>query len=243
MVVERASARGVSRRGLLGLLQNLESAVRSLEWRAEGTEWADYESEHNYGTEGMGEKRRMVGRMLRALPALTVWDFGANTGEFSRIAVESGARNVVSFDIDPAAVERNYLRVKKQEERSILPLIMDLTNPDPAQGWAHDERQSLEDRGPADAILALALIHHLAISNNVPLSSVASFFSRLAPALVIEFVPKTDPQVERLLVSRRDIFSAYDEKAFEREFGRYYQIVESVPIGQTGRRLYRMARC
>jgi hypothetical protein len=150
---------------------------------------------------------------------------------------------VVSFDVDPAAVERNYLRAKERGERSILPLVMDLANPDPAQGWAHEERESLEEGGPADALLALALIHHLAISNNVPLASVAAFFSRLAPSLVIEFVPKTDPQVERLLVSRRDIFTEYDQSSFEREFGLYYRIVESVPVGQTGRTLYRMTRC
>lgn len=241
--VRRATMRGVSKRGLRGLLDNLESAVDSLVWRPEGTEWADYEREHNYGERGMEEKRRVVAEMLRATSPGTVWDLGANTGEFSRLAVEAGARTVVSFDVDPAAVERNYLRVKERGERSILPLVMDLANPDPAQGWAHEERESLEERGPADAVLALALIHHLAISNNVPLASVAAFFSRLAPSLVIEFVPKTDPQVERLLVSRLDVFTEYDQSSFEREFGRYYRIVESVPVGQTGRTLYRMTRC
>jgi ribosomal protein L11 methylase PrmA len=241
--MKRATARGVSRRGLLGLLDNLESAVGSLEWEAGGTEWAHYESEHSYGAEGMEEKHRVVSEMLRSISPEHLWDLGANTGEFSRLAVQSGATNVVSFDADPSAVERNYLRVKSRGERSILPLVMDLANPDPAHGWAHDERQSLEQRGPADAVLALALIHHLAISNNVPLPSIAAFFSRLAPALVIEYVPKTDPQVERLLVSRRDIFSAYDEESFEREFKQYYRIEERVPVGKTGRKLYRMARC
>lgn len=240
--VRRATERGVSKRGLQGLLDSLESLVRSLEWRAEGTEWADYEREHNYGERGMEEKHRVVAELLRAASPGTVWDLGANTGEFSRLAVETGSKSVVSFDVDPAAVERNYLRGKERGERSILPLVMDLANPDPAQGWAHEELDSLEERGPADAVLALALIHHLAISNNVPFSSVASFFSRLAPALVVEFVPKTDPQVERLLVSRRDVFTEYDQASFEREFGRYYQIVESVPVGQTGRTLYRMTR-
>jgi ribosomal protein L11 methylase PrmA len=234
-------SRGVSRKGLLGLLDNLESAVRYLAWRPEGTEWADYEMEHSYGAEGMEEKRGVVGDMLRSLSPGTVWDLGANTGEFSRLAADLGA-DVVSFDVDPAAVERSYLRVKERGERSLLPLVMDLANPDPAQGWAHEERQSLEERGPAEVLLALALIHHLAISNNVPLGNVASFFSRLSPALVIEFVPKTDPQVKRLLVSRRDIFSSYDQKSFEREFSRYYRIAESVPVGKTGRTLYRMVR-
>lgn len=238
---------GVSRKGLLGLIDNLESAVRSLQWRPEGTEWADYEVEHNYRVEAMEEKRRIVGEMLRrvapgGMPA-TVWDLGANTGAFSRLAAAQGARLVVSFDVDPAAVERNYLRARQEGERAVLPLVMDLTNPSPAQGWAHLERASLAGRGPAEALLALALIHHLAISNNVPLSDVAGFFSKLSPALVIEFVPKSDPQVRRLLVSRKDIFSSYEQESFEREFSRFYRIEESVPISGTERRLYRMERC
>jgi ribosomal protein L11 methylase PrmA len=240
--VERGKRSGVSLKGLLGLMDNLEAAVKKLEWRAEGTEWADYEREHNYGERGMEEKRQIVGEMLRSTAPKTVWDLGANTGEFSRLAAELGA-SVVSFDVDPAAVERSYLRVRERGDPSVLPLVMDLTNPDPAQGWAHRERESLEERGPVDALLALALIHHLSISNNVPLGDVASFFSRLAPSLIIEFVPKSDPQVERLLVSRRDVFSTYDRESFEREFARYYRITEAVAVGETGRTLYRMARC
>ncbi len=237
-----AGLSGVSLKGLLGLIDSLESCVRSLGWRPEGTEWVDYEVGHNYGDAGMEAKRRIVGEMLRSIAPASVWDLGANTGDFSRIAAGLGAM-VVSFDADPAAVERTYLSARERGERSVLPLVMDLTNPDPAQGWAHRERQALEERGPVDALLALALIHHLSISNNVPFGDVASFFAKLSPALIVEFVPKRDSQVERLLVSRRDIFFAYDQESFEREFARYFRIVESVPVGQTGRRLYRMARC
>lgn len=243
-LAERRGDRVVSRTGMLGLLDNLEAAVRSLSWRPSGTEWADYyDVEHNYSQRGMEEKRRIVGEWLGSIAPRTVWDLGANTGEFSRLAADRGAVSVVSFDVDPAAVERNYLRTKESGERRVLPLVMDLTNPDPAQGWAHRERSSLEERGPADALLALALIHHLAISNNVPLGDIASFFARLSPSLVVEFVPRSDPQVERLLVSRRDIFTDYDEGTFEREFSRYYRILESVPVAGSERRLYRMERC
>lgn len=155
---EELSRRGrrVSHHGLLGLIDNLESAVRSLSWRPAGTEWIDYEAEHNYGDEGMEEKRRIVGRMLLVAAPKIVWDLGANAGAFSRIAAGQGA-SVVAFDVDPAAVERNCVRIKEDGERRVLPLVMDLTNPRPAQGWAHEERMSLQERGPADAVLELEL--------------------------------------------------------------------------------------
>jgi len=125
-----------------------------------------------------------------------VWDLGGNTGVFSREAAESGAFTV-SFDIDPAAVEQNYRTAKTKKEQNILPLVLDLTNPSPALGWDNSERDSVGARGPADMILALAVIHHLAISNNVPLPQLANFFVAHCNWLVIEFVPKTDSQVQK----------------------------------------------
>jgi hypothetical protein len=119
-------------------------------------------------------------------------------------------------------------------------LFLDLTNPSPALGWAHAERMSLADRGPADLVLALGLVHHLAISNNVPLERVAAFLARLARQLVIEWVPKSDSQVERLLATRRDVFGNYERAAFEAEFGRHFTLEGSIPIEGTQRSLYRM---
>jgi len=87
-------------------------------------------------------------------PAL-VWDLGGNTGVFSREAGASGAQ-VISFDIDPAAVEQNYRHVKSNKDQNILPLVLDLTNPSPALGWSNSERNSFGERGPADMVLALA---------------------------------------------------------------------------------------
>jgi len=125
-----------------------------------------------------------------------------------------------------------------QNKTNFLPLRMDLTNPSPALGWAHHERDSLASRGPADAAMALALIHHLAISNNVPLPAIADFFRRLARFLIIEFVPKKDPQVQRLLQNRDDIFDGYNQDAFENAFKLHFDLRESHPVGSDGRQLY-----
>ncbi len=130
---------------------------------------------------------------------------------------------MISWDIDPAAVEQNYRQVKTEKNERLLPLLLDLTNPSPAIGWANRERDSFGGRGPADLTLALAVIHHLAISNNVPLLQLADFFAEMGKWLVIEFVPKSDSQVRKLLASREDIFPDYTREGFEAAFSREIQ--------------------
>jgi ribosomal protein L11 methylase PrmA len=177
---------------------------------------------------------------LNTLRPAVVWDLGANTGEYSRLASEGGAR-VVALDGDPAAVERAY-RAMRSDGSRILPLWIDLTNPSPSTGWALRERLSLVERGPADLVLALALVHHLAISNNVPLEDVARFLAELAPSVLIEFVPKDDPQAQRLLASRPDIFPDYTREGFERAFREFFKVREVLPVGASGRVIYDLAR-
>jgi hypothetical protein len=115
-----------------------------------------------------------------------------------------------------------------------------LTNPSPSIGWNNNERDSFLQRGPADATLALALVHHLAISNNVPLARVAEFFADCGEWLIVEFVPKSDQQVQKLLRNRLDIFSEYTQAGFEKAFGEWYSIVESSAVLDSQRWLYLM---
>ncbi|GAG86046.1 unnamed protein product, partial [marine sediment metagenome] len=116
------------------------------------------------------------------------------------------------------------------------------TNPSPNIGWENQERMSLFERGPADTVFALALIHHLAISNNLPLNKIANLLSRVCNSLIIEFVPKRDSQVQRLLSTREDIFPDYIEQVFEGEFLKYFTIESSVRIRDSERTLYLMQR-
>jgi hypothetical protein len=238
-VSSAAKGKSMSKGSLLTLVRNLSAAVRRLSWKPSGTEWADYTSDNNSSDTASGSKRQMVIAHLTGVNARTVWDLGANTGEYSRAAREAAAY-IVSFDVDPAAVERNYRRVHSGSEDGILPLLLDLTNPSPAQGWAGRERLSLEERGPADAVLALALVHHLAIGHNLPLERIAGYLSRLGRLLVIEFVPKTDSQVKRLLLSRPDIFPGYTKEGFELAFRQHYDIKAISPVQDSERWLYAM---
>jgi hypothetical protein len=234
-------ARQVSQRGLVGIVENLDSAVKRMHWRAKGTDWVDYYEESAYSPDSLEHKKQLVAEFLDEVKPRLVWDLGANTGLFSRIASDKGIRTI-AFDIDPAAVERSYLECVEKGETAILPLLLDLTNPSPCIGWQNQERMSVLERGPADTALALALIHHLAIANNVPLGRVAGFFSGICDSLIIEFVPKSDPQVQRLLSTREDVFSDYSQQAFEAAFCEYLEIQRSARIRDSERTLYLMKR-
>jgi hypothetical protein len=218
----RTSAR-MSRNAHLGLIDSLQSTVRGLEWSPGGTDWADYEHVHNYSTGALESKRRLVAGYLERIHPKMTWDLGANVGSFSRLAADAGS-TTIAFDLDPSAVEVHYQRCRRENETRLLPLRLDLTNPSPAQGWAHAERMSLVERGPADAVLALALLHHLAIANNVPLTLLAETLASYGRWLILEFVPKGDSQVQRLLASRADIFQDYTLEGIERAFQRTHSI-------------------
>ncbi len=232
----------MSRRALLGLLDSLEMTIEGLAWRPSGTEWADYyQAARSYSASALEDKRRRVLELVGPGPLGVVWDLGANEGAFSR-AVAPRADLVVSFDIDPAAVERSWIAVREARDDRVLPLLLDLTNPSPAQGWAHEERASLQDRGPADLVLALALVHHLAIGNNVPLERISAFLAELGRTAVVEFVPRDDPMVQRMLAGREDVFGGYTLEAFEAALSQRFKIDGRAPIEGSSRTLLRLVR-
>jgi hypothetical protein len=237
-----ASSTSMTATRIVALIDGLIRSVEKLTWKPAGTEWADYyEASHNYESESLGDKARLVEKYIELIHPETVWDLGANTGRFSRIGSQQGIPTY-AFDIDPGAVELNYLQMKVEDERNLLPLLMDLTNPSGGIGWASEERMSLVERGPAGVVLALALLHHLAIGNNLPFDLIAGFFSSLSEWLVIEFIPKDDPQVQRMLLSRPDIFVDYTQENFVGSFSAHFEIVKAEEIKSSKRSLYLMRR-
>lgn len=235
--VSSHKSRSFSKTAFLGLIDNLESGIKKLSWNPGDTEWADYYQDDSYTAAAFTHKKEVISFLVDQIQPNTVWDLGSNNGTFSRIATKKNC-SVVSFDIDPTCVENNYLVSKKQNEQYILPLLLDLTNPSPALGWHHKERHSLVDRSPVDLVFALALIHHLAISNNVPFDLIANFFSKITNNLIIEFVPKEDKKVQFLLQSRKDIFDSYTQEHFERTFIKYFKKKEMFQIKGSQRCIY-----
>jgi hypothetical protein len=228
----------------LALLDHVRRTIEGLKLPAQGTVWADYADQTSYSEAGTASKEALVRRQLEAVSAeggKRAWDIGANTGRYSAIAADAGFW-VLALDIDWAAVERHYLALRAGGERRIMPLLADIAEPSPGIGWANAERASLIDRANADVVIALALVHHLAIGRNVPLPMISRLMARLSPHLILEWIPKDDPMVRRLLAAREDIFADYSVEGFREAFKRDFEILEEAPIEDSGRVLFRMHR-
>ena len=233
----------LSKKGLRAILESLASAINKLQWKQPKTEWGDYYENTNYSVASADQKAILVGNFLGSIPGgiTTVHDLGANTGVFSEVA-SAYCEHVISQDIDPVAVDAQYEYRKKHGPGNVLPLLLNLTAPSPAIGWHNTERDSFTTRARCDVIMALALIHHLAISNNTPLEHIAALFADLAPHLIIEFVPKSDSQVIRLLATREDIFPDYNDIGFERAFGKFFDVAQKKAVEGSERTLYLLNR-
>jgi ribosomal protein L11 methylase PrmA len=231
----------IDRGRLAALVTNLRGTVAGLRWTPAGTEWSDYADNTSYTDRATASKERLVRELVALTTGDRVWDLGANTGRYSRIAADGG-RHVLAFDIDPAAAERNYRQLRAEGRTDILPLVLDVANPSPGIGWMGTERTSLLDRANPDVVLALALVHHLAISRNVPFALLAELFARLGPWVIVEFVPKDDRMVRRLLAARRDVFEDYSLDAFKATLAERFDVVREEPIEESGRALLLLRR-
>jgi len=225
------------------LLDSLYNTIKALNWQSGGTEWAQYYNETNYSQEAFDNKHEFIKNSFLSISPTPkiVWDLGANNGEFSRFI---GGYEVLSvaMDSDPTAVEQNYCLSKKEKNPFMLPLLIDFINPSPALGWSSNERSSLLERGPADMVLALALIHHLSLSNNVPFYKLAEFFSQIGSWLVVEFIPKTDSQVKKIIHNRRDDLDWYSRDNFEKEFEKLFSVINKIKIKDSDRVIYFMKK-
>ena len=237
----KGRAAGFKRDAMMGLIDHLESAIDTLTDGGAGGPWADYYDRTNYSPDAMAEKQRVVGEFVERVRPGTVWDLGANTGAFSRIASAQGAYTV-AFDGDATAVERHFLDCRKRQDPHVLPLVMDLANPSGGMGWCHAERLSLIERGPADLVLALGLVHHLRITNQVPFTMVAECFERFGRALVVEFPSSADSQVRDMLARVPAHAEGYTREAFESAFADRFHVDAVHHIAGSERQLYLMRR-
>ncbi len=239
---EKVSQMKLPLAGYQRMLRSMRRWINGLEpSRRRPAIWTDYESTHSYDEESVAAKHGFVSSFVQSERPELLVDVGCNAGEYSRVAIAAGASSVVGLESDHGALDAAFARAKS-EALPFLPLHADAANPSPAQGWAGVERPSLTDRLNANGVLALAVLHHIAIARNVPLDQAVAWLMALAPAGVIEFVPKSDPMVQQLLRLRKDIFDTYDEGHFIAHVEAHGQVVSRLKLGTGGRLLVRYRR-
>jgi hypothetical protein len=241
-VKETHQQNNFSEKKLLRLIDSLQSLIQALHWKGNATAWNKYYDEANQRNDYMLQKKKIIAKWISELPGLyTGVDLGANEGQFSSLLAGSDIQTIAA-DFDHSAINKLYQKTKKENERNILPLVIDLANPSPAGGLNNRERISFIERTNADLGLALALIHHLAIGKNIPFEKVSEFFKNITDYLIIEFVPKRDERVQFMLKQKKDIYQEYTEENFVRTFEKYFFIQKKQEIAESGRALFQMKR-
>lgn len=233
---ERRIARAkLPKEGLRGIFSSLRNWIARLAPRGmDATTWADYDA-----TVPDSESRAIAGfieEFVRSVSPRLVWDLGCNAGRYGETALQAGAGYVVGIDSDPGALDRAFARARERDLR-LLPLLVDLVNPSPGQGWRGQERPGILDRARPDALLAIAVVHHIAIARNIPLAEVAGLLTGTAPHGVVGFVPHTDHRAQALFHGREEIFRDYTLERFLSHLRQRARIVRQQPIAGTERTL------
>lgn len=200
--------------------------------------WVAYRNTCSYSDADREAKERFIREVVADRRPQTAWDLGANDGVYARIVAER-SEQVLAVDYDDVTVDAMYRSFKADGVRNILPLVMNLVDPSPARGWRNGERRAFTERGRPDLVLALALIHHLALAANVPLPQIVEWFAEIGGTLVVEFVEPGDPMADRLLGNKAaGLFPDYRIEEFERLLGERYQVTSHLRLPSGGRTLY-----
>jgi hypothetical protein len=237
-VREDLEAAGYSSELNRATVRALRKLVAGLSWRPDASHWADYQQTSTYTDEERAAKGAFVDQALAGRRLGLVWDLGCNDGTYARIAARHAA-GVVAVDLDDTVVDGLYRRLREEGQTRVLPLVMNLTDPSPGIGWRGRERASFFGRARPDAVLCLALVHHLALAANVPLPEVVGWLRSLDARVVVEFVDPADPMAQRLLGNLRPgLHDAYRREAFERLLGERFEVERRLELPSGTRTLY-----
>jgi hypothetical protein len=229
---------GSKKEVILASVRKLRKLVERIGWEPPEGVWVAYGERNSYTDDDTARKEEFVRTVATGERWGLTWDIGANNGRYSRIAAE-GSDYVVAVDADQGPVELLYRTLRDEGNRKILPLTMNLADPSPNLGWRGLERKSLPDRGAPDLVLALALIHHMAISANIPVREFVDWLAGLGCSLVIEFPTREDPMVKRLLSGKRqEEHTDYELGYFERVLAEAFDVERRERLGSGTRVLY-----
>lgn len=232
----------LSKKGQLNIINSLYDYIKKLSIK-EQSEWGDYYNKTNYSSSAFSQKSSLIDTWMKQLKAETLIDMGGNDGTFVR-RIQHPLKHALVCDIDNNAVDLNYKNLKIGKETYMLPFIQDILNPTAAIGFNNKERQSFLERIQVfkpDVTLALALIHHMSLSGNIPFDMSAKFFASFSKYLILEFPKKEDSWVNRLLNAKGDFkehFNFYNIKNFEINYSKYFDIIEKEDISDSERVMY-----
>lgn len=232
-------AAGFNKELILANVRKLKKLIRGLSWSHGRTEWGNYAETHNYTEADHDQKAGFVDRSLAGRRRGLLWDMGSNQGQFSRIAA-GHCDQVLALDVDHPSLDRLFL--EDDRPANVLPLLQNVLDPSPNWGWRQQERTDLVRRARPDAILALAVIHHVVITGHVPLDDFVAWLAELTPELIIEFVDRSDDKVQTLLRNKDDDYLDYDLEPFEAALERHFAVQDRLVLGSGKRFLYHAVR-
>ena len=218
-------------------LRKVRKAVEAADWHPPKSVWTAYRGDNTYEDADNQAKAEFIRAVAGQRDWNLAWDLGANDGYYSRLIAEQ-ARYVLALDLDPSTVELLYRDLKAEGNEQILPLVMNLTDPSPGLGWRGLERKAWTDRGKPELILALALLHHVSITGNVPVRQFVDWLASLESQVVIEFMTREDPMVKKLLAAKRVEHEDYNREFFERCVGEAFEIERTQELPSGTRILY-----
>lgn len=222
---------------LLALLDGLARLVKGLSYRqATPSDWSRYSETHSYAEGDFERKMAFVEKHTSARRPHLLWDLGANTGTFSRIAAQY-SEIVIAVDGDHEAVDVLYREAREGREQNIVPLVMDLANPSPGQGWAGRERAPFVERRSPDMALCLALLHHLRVSANVPVSLLVKWLRSLDATVIVEFIDRDDEMFTKLAENKREDYADYTLENFRSEVDKYFTVEDRMALKEGKRAL------
>ena len=227
----------LSKNSYISIIKDLRAWISKLSFKKETTIWQNYSKENTYCISEFDQKKLVVSEFVKRVNPSTLIDLGCNDGVYSELCLNNGVKNVIGFDFDHNVISKAFFKAKKNKE-NFLPLVLDATNPSPNHGWFQKERKGFLERFKSEALIALAFEHHLIISKNIPLEQFIDWLLKISNNGLVEYIPKSDETIQKMLEFREDIFSDYTEIKFENYLKSKSNIINKTIVTKSGRIIY-----